>query len=377
MITKETEKLLRKTVARFVDREVRPVANELDEKKEFPWKLFRRCADLGFFGIRYPKEGGGTGGNTTLYNILCEELARGYMSLAAITAMQGLMCTNFIFKHGTDEIRETYFLPAMRGEKVGSFCLTEPDAGTDLTAIRTIAEPDGDGFVVNGVKNWITNAPVADMFTVLCLTDRKKGIRGANFFLVDRNAPGVSTAEAYPKMGTRAAVISEVAFENVRVPAQNRLGDEGRGIGNLMRILAEIRTMTAALSLGLARAAYEDSFRYVQERSAFGKPIGKYQAIRAKISDMATEIEASRLMLYWVTDMLDRGVPCLKESSMAKYFISEVACRACDEATRIFGAYSYSNEYDVNRYFRDTRFLLFGGGTSEILRDIIARELGL
>jgi alkylation response protein AidB-like acyl-CoA dehydrogenase len=377
MITQDTQNLLRKTVARFVDREVRPIANELEEAKEFPWELFRRAADLGFFGIRYPKEGGGAGGNATLYNIMCEELARGHMSLAAITAMQCLMCTDFIFKFGTPEIKETYFLPAMRGEKVGAFCLTEPDAGTDLTSISTIAERHGDEFVVNGVKTWITNAPVAEMFTVLCLTDRKKGIRGSNFFLIPRDTKGVFVSKKFPKMGTRAAVISEVAFDNVRIPLDHRLGDEGRGIGNLMRILAEIRTMTAALSLGLARAAYEDSFRYVQERVAFKKPIGKYQEIRGKISNMATEIEASRLMLYWVTDMLDRGQRCLKESSMAKYFISEVACRACDEATRIYGAYSYSNEYDVNRYFRDTRFLLFGGGTSEILRDIIARELGL
>jgi alkylation response protein AidB-like acyl-CoA dehydrogenase len=377
MITEETKTLLRKTVARFVDREVRPLANELEEKKEFPWALFHRAAELGFFKIRYPKEKGGGGGNASLYNILCEELARGYMSLAAITAMQGLMCTDFIFKFGTDEIKEKYFFPAMRGEHVGAFCLTEPDAGTDLTAIRTLAERDGDTFVINGLKTWITNAPVAKMFTVLCLTDRKTGIRGSNFFLVDRDMPGVHVSKKFPKMGTRSAVISEVAFDNVRVPFTHRLGAEGRGIGNMLRILAEIRTMTAALSLGLARAAFEDSLRYVKERTAFGKPIGKYQEIRGKITNMATEIEFSRRYLYHVTDLIDRGVRCTTEASMAKYFISEVACRACDEATRIFGAYSYSNEYDVNRYYRDTRFLLFGGGTSEFLRDFIARELGL
>ncbi len=376
-MNQDAEKLLRKTVARFVDREVRPVANRLEEAKEFPWELFRRAAELGFFRIRYPRDRGGAGGDATLFNIICEELARGYMSLAAITAMQSLMCTDFIFKFGTDEIREKYFHPAMRGEKVGAFCLTEPDAGTDLGSIRTIAERDGDSYVVNGLKTWITNAPVADMFTVLCLTDRSQGLKGANFFLLDRATPGLSVSKKFDKMGTRAAVIAEVVFENARIPISHRLGDEGRGIGNLMRILAEIRTMTAALSLGLARAAYEDSLRYVKERHAFGKPIGTYQLMRAKIANMATEIEASRLMLYWVTGMLDRGQKCVKEASMAKYFISEVACRACDEATRIFGAYSYSNEYDVNRYFRDTRFLLFGGGTSEILQDIIGRELGL
>ncbi len=377
MIKEETKSLLRKIVARFVDREVKPVANDLDAAEEFPWDLFRRAADLGLFKVRYAREKGGAGGNATLYNIVCEELARGYLSLAAITAMQGLMCTDFIYKYGTEAIRDKYFHPAMRGEVVGAFCLTEPDGGTDLTAIRTMARREGDRFVLNGVKTWITNAPVAKMFTVLSLTDDREGIRGANFFLVDRDMPGVQVSKKFPKMGTRASIISEVAFEDVSLPLDHRLGDANRGIGNLMRILAEIRTMTASLSLGLARAAYEDSLRYVQERVAFGKPIGKYQEIRAKIANMATEIEASRLMLAWVTDKLDRSERCLKEASMVKYFVSEAACRACDEATRIFGAYSYSNEYDVNRYYRDTRFLLFGGGTSEILRDIIARELGL
>ena len=373
----DTEILVRKVVARFVDEEIIPVAKDLEDAEEFPFEMFRKIAGLGAFGIRYPPEVGGGGGNTVLYNIMCEELARGSMSIGAITAMQALMGTNFIHKYGTSEHIENYLKPAIRGEKVAAFCLTEPDAGTDLTGIRTTAVRDGDEYIINGMKTWITNGPVADMFTVLCQTDKSKGIRGVNFFLVYRNNDGVSVSKPFDKIGTRAAIVSEVAFDNVRIPLVNRLGDEGRGIGNLMRILAEIRIMTASLSLGLARAAYDDGYRYAKEREQFGKPIGKFQAIRMKISTMATEIEASRHFIRHVTRMIDRGENALKEASMAKYFVSEVACRAADEATRIYGSYSYSNEYAVSRYFRDTRFLLFGGGTSEILQDIIARQLGL
>lgn len=377
LIGKGAEELLRTVMVRFVDREIIPVAKEIDEREEFPFELFRKLADVGAFGIRYPAEAGGGGGNTTLYNIMCEEIARGSMSMATITAMQALMGTNFIYEYGTPEHHEKYLKPALKGEKVAAFALTEPDAGTDLTSIRTTAVRDGDGYVINGTKTWITNAPVADMFTVLCQTDRTKGIRGVNFFLIDRRSDGLSVSPKFDKIGTRAAVISEVAFDDVHIPLENRLGDEGRGIGNLMRILARIRIMTASLSLGLARAAYDDSFRYASERVQFGKPIGKFQAIRMKIASMATEIEASRHLIDHVTRMIDRGDNALIEASMAKYFVSEVACRAADQATRIYGSYSFSNEYAVSRYYRDTRFLLFGGGTSEILQDIIARQLGL
>lgn len=376
-IDEDAEHLMREVIARFVDREIIPVANELDDQEEFPFEMFRKLADIGAFGIRYPSSVGGGGGNATLYNIICEEVARGSMSLAAITAMQGLMGTNFIFKYGTDEHHEKYLKPAIRGEKVAAFCLTEPDAGTDLSAIRTTAVCKGDEYVLNGTKTWITNAPVADMFTVLCQTDRTKGLKGVNFFLVDGKNEGLSVSQKFDKIGTRASVISEVALNDVHIPLVNRLGDEGRGIGNLMRILARIRAMTAALSLGLARAAYNDSFNYAREREQFGRPISKFQAIRMKLATMATEIEASGHFVRHVGHMIDRGENALKEASMAKYFVSEVAVRAADQATRIYGSYSYSNEYAVSRYYRDTRFLLFGGGTSEILQDVIAKQLGL
>ena len=372
----ETEALMRETMAGFVDQHVRPVASEIDEKAEFPHELFRKLAEMEIFGIRYPESVGGTGGDATLFNIVCEELARGSMSLAALTAMQCLMGTNFIYKYGTPQIHEEFLKPAIRGEKITSFALTEADAGSDLTNISTIALKEGDEWVINGSKTWITSGPVADVFTVLALTDRERGLKGSNFFLVPANLEGVTASNKIPKFGTRAAVNSELAFNDVRIPLEYRLGDDGRGIGNLFRILAEIRTMTGALSLGLARAAFDDSVQYAKERVQFGQPIGKFQAIKMKIGTMATEIEASRHFLYHVTKMIDEGENVLKEASMVKYFISEVACRACDEATRIYGSYSFSDEYPVSRYYKDSRFLLFGGGTSEILQNNIANEYG-
>jgi len=372
------EELLRRTVAKFVENELIPVAGEIDEKAEFPWEMFRKLAALGAYGIRYSKEYGGAGANTTMFCIMCEELARGSMAVAAFTAMQCLMGTDFIYRYATEENKKKFLIPAIKGEKVVAFALTEPEAGTDLFGgVRTTAKKVKDGFIINGMKTWITNAPYADCFTVLCQTDKSKGARGLNFFLVGRDTPGLSVSPAFHKMGTKGTEISELAFDDCHIPHENMLGAEGRGLGNLAAILAEIRTMTAALSLGLARAAYDAALQYAKERTQFGRPIGKFQAIQMKIGSLATELEASRLILYNTTRMLDQGKNCIKEASMAKLFVSEVACRAADEATRIYGSYSYSMEYPVQRFFRDTRFLLFGGGTSEILQTIIAREEGL
>jgi len=291
--------------------------------------------------------------------------------------MQGLMGTNFLFHFGTDELREKYFHPAMRGEKIACFCLTEPEAGSDLGNVSTSAIRTDYGFVINGMKTWVTNGPVADFYTVLCQTDPAKKFRGLNFFFVPRDTPGVSASKPFDMLGTRSTLISEVAFKDVRIPHEHMLGAEGKGMSNLMTILAEIRTMTAALAIGLQRAALDDSIRYAKERVQFGSTISKYQLIQAKIANMATDLEASKLLTYRTTQMIIDKIPCVKEASMAKYFATEAACRATDEATRIFGAYGYSMEYTAQRYFRDSRFLLNGGGTHEILQTNIARWVGL
>ena len=377
MVRSNPEELIRKNMARFVDYELIPKAKEIDEKGEFPWEMFREIGKMGIFGIRYPKDKGGSGGNTTLYCIICEELARGLMSVAAITAMQCLMGTNFLFHFGTDEMREKYFLPAMRGEKVASFCLTEPEAGSDLGNVSTSAIKTDEGYLINGMKTWVTNGPVANFYTVLCQTDPAQKFRGLNFFFIPKETPGVSVGKPFDMLGTRSTPISELAFKDVFIPHENMLGAEGQGMSHLMSILSEIRAMTAALAIGLHRAALDDSIRYAHERAAFGRTISKYQLIQAKVANMAVDLEASKLMTYRATHMVDNKIECMKEASMAKYFATEAACRAADEATRIFGAYAYSMEYTPQRYYRDNRFLLYGGGAHEILQPNIARWVGL
>jgi len=374
MIRSNAEELIRKTMAGFVDEEVIPVARELDEKGEFPKGLFKKLADMGVLGIRYPRKVGGSGGNTTLYCIAMEELARGLLSLAAITAMQGLMATNGLYLYGTQEMHEEYLFPALRGEKIGAFQLTEPEAGSDLSAVSTRATKTKDGWVINGMKTWSTSGPYGDFHTVLCQTEPGKGLKSLMFFFIPADTPGFSHSKKFETLGTRTSSLSEIYFNNCHIPPEYMLGKLGRGLDVLLTILAEIRVMTASLALGLHRAAMDAAIKYCKERSQFGKPIGKYQLIQAKITKMAVNLEAGRLMVSKVTHLIDNKVSCLNEATMAKYFTTESACSACDDATRIFGAYGYSMEYDVQRYYRDNRFLLYGGGTHEVLQTTIARE---
>ncbi|MCG6879326.1 MAG: acyl-CoA dehydrogenase family protein [Deltaproteobacteria bacterium] len=377
MLRSNAEDTVRKSMAMFVDNEVIPQAKEIDASGEFPRGMFREMARMGVFGLRYPADQGGSGGNTTLFCISCEELARGLMSLAAITAMQSLMGTNFLFHFGTDELRETYFLPAMRGEKVACFCLTEPEAGSDLGNVSSRAEKTDEGYRLNGMKTWVTNGPVADFYTVLMQTDPKKKFRGLNFFFVPGDTPGFSRSKPFDLLGTRTTPISEIAFKDCLVPHHHMLGAEGRGLSNLLSILAEIRAMTAALAIGLQRAAMDDSIQYARERVQFGQTISHYQLIQAKVANMAVDLEASKLLTYKATHMIDEKKDALTDASMAKYFATEAACRASDHATRILGAYAYSMEYSAQRYYRDNRFLLYGGGSHEILQTNIAKWVGL
>jgi alkylation response protein AidB-like acyl-CoA dehydrogenase len=377
MLRADVEKLQRKVMAKFVDEEVIPTAREHDESGEFPYDLFKKLADMGVLGIRYPKAVGGSGGNTTVYCISMEELARGLLSLAGTTAMQCLMATDGLYRYGTDEMHETFLRPALRGEKIGAFQLTEPEAGSDLANVRTRAIKSGDGYVINGMKTWSTSGPIGAFHTVLCQTDPDEGLKGMMFFFIPADTPGFSHSKRFDMLGTRTTQMSEIYFNNCRVPLEYRLGEEGRGLNVLLTILAEIRVMTACLALGLHRAAMDASIKYCKERVQFGKPIGKYQLIQAKIANMAVNLEAGHLMAYKVTHLIDDKVSCLNEASMAKYFTVESACKAVDDATRIHGAYGYSMEYPVQRYYRDSRFLLFGGGTHEVLQTTIARQYGI
>jgi alkylation response protein AidB-like acyl-CoA dehydrogenase len=373
----EEQELFRKSVRDFVEKEIFPAAREMDERGEFPMAQFRRCGTLGYFGLRYPESAGGMGADFTTFCLMAEEIARGSLALAAAVSMQCLMGTDFVYRFGTDDHKARLLAPALRGEQIGTIAMTEPDFGSDLGGITARAIRDGDGWALSGRKMWITSATVADFFTVAAKTDPDAGFKGIDMFLVERGMPGLSVGKRIEKMGVRASETSELILEGVRVPPENLLGEQGTGFRNLSAILGEIRTMTGALALGLAQAALDASIRYSHERVQFGKPIGAFQAIAHKVAEMGTQLEAARGLVYRAAWQIDAGKPDMKLASMAKLFATEMANKAADECTRIFGSYGFAMEYDAQRYFRDARFLLYGGGTSEILRGIIARELGV
>lgn len=371
----EEHELLRQQVRRFVEAEVLPTARKRDESGDFSLNLFRKMGDLGFFALRYPEELGGSSAGSISLAILLEELSRGDLSLAAACQMQCLMGTDFVYRFGTSDHHERLLKPALRGEKIGTICMTEPNAGSDLGAITTRAQKKGGQWILNGQKNWVTLGPQADFFTVAAKTDSNAGFKGIDIFLVEKGMSGFSLGKAMPKLGTRAAPNTELYFEDCVLPAENIMGEEGTGFANLSKILNEIRVQTGALSLGVAQAALTDALRYANERVAFGKPIRKFQGISFKLAEMAAALESSRLHVYRAASMIEEEKPCTKEAAMAKLIASEAANEITDKAMRIFAAYGFSMEYDVQRYFRDARFLLLGGGTSEILKSIIDREL--
>jgi butyryl-CoA dehydrogenase len=370
----DIQKQIQLTFRDFVDRRVKPVAGKLDEEKKFPTELFKEVGDMGFFGMRYPENAGGSGLDIVSYSIAVIEMARGSLSLAAACTMQSLMGTYFLYRFGDKEIKENYFDEALKGNKIGGICMTEPNAGSDLMAIKTIAKVTEDGFILNGQKTWVTSAPVADFFTVLARTDNHEQL---SIFFVPSNLKGVLIGKSIEKMGVRASVTSEVSFSDVKLPKKYLLGEIGGGTKCLKEILAEIRIMTAALAIGVATAAYEDALKYANERSQFGKPIGKFQAVQMKFADMAVQLETAKLYVFFAATLSDQNKPRQKEAMIAKLYASEIANTICDEASRVLASYGYAVEYNIERYLRDARFTLIGGGTSEILKINIAKELGL
>jgi benzylmalonyl-CoA dehydrogenase len=366
----------RKTIARFVDAEVVPAADAIDASAEFPRRLFRRLGELGYLGLRYPEVYGGAGAGMVTYCLFAEELARGSLSLAAAAAMQSLMGTYFIYKYGSEDLRRRFLVPALRGETITTFALTEPNAGSDVANITTRAERSGDHYILRGTKTWVTNAPVADVLTVAAKTSAERGMKNIALFLLDRSArSGITLGKKIEKIAVRGSETGEIVLEDVEVPAEHLLGGETGGVEKIGTILAEIRVMTAALSVGLARAAYQAALAYARQRVAFGKPIVEHQAITFKLADMVTAIHGSLLMTYQAAGAIDAGRPMVREAAMTKLVASEMAVRVTDEAARIFASYGLATEYPAQRYFRDARFLLPGGGTSEILRVVIGREL--
>ena len=285
------------------------------------------------------------------------------------------MGTYFLQRFGSPELKERLFGPALAGEKIGTICMTEPGAGSDLFGMRTRAEEKDGGWLLNGQKMWITSAPVADFFTVFAKVGDPEG-KDIGAFLVEQENPGLVVGRSIRKMGVRASITSEVALDDCRVEASHVLGEPGKALGYLRAILDEIRIVTAAMAVGGARGALEESLAYAKERVQFGRPISKYQAIRFKFAEMATELEVARRMTYHAAGLSEADLPRTKEAAMAKMFASEAAFRVCDQAARIMAAYGYAMEYPIQRYLRDIRFTLIGGGTSEMMKMIIARELG-
>jgi butyryl-CoA dehydrogenase len=365
------------SVRAFVQREVLPAARGIDERDEFPRQLFRRCGELGYFALRYPEEAGGLGGDALTFILMMEALACGSLALAAVVGMQCLNATDLLFRLGTPAQKARLFGPALRGDCIGTLAITEPDAGSDIGGLTTVAQANGDAWVLRGRKMWITSATVADFFVVAAKTDPNLGTRGIDLFLVEKGMPGLSVGRRIEKLGTRGSETSEVVLDGVCLPPDHRLGTAGTGFRHLTTALGEIRAMTGALGLGLGQAALDAARRYALERVQFGRPIGQFQAIAHKLAAMATQLEAARWLVYRAAWQVTTGQPDIQLAAMAKVFATEAANKLADEATRIFGSYGFAMEYDAQRFFRDARFLLYGAGTTEILLGLIARQMGL
>ncbi|NMG43759.1 acyl-CoA dehydrogenase [Aromatoleum toluvorans] len=369
----DEQRAIRDTFARFCDERIAPQAAALDEAHAFPRALFRELGELGFFGMRYPESVGGTGLALTEFCLALTEVARGSMSLAGAVAMQSLMGTKFLQLLGNADIVERLFKPALRGDRIGAICMTEPNAGSDLESIATTATKVDGGYVINGQKTWITSAPLADFFTVFARAGEERKL---TIFLVEKEFRGLTVGREIHKMGVWALPTSEVAFNDCFVPDSHRLSkEEGDGEGHLRKTLAEIRIITGAMALGVARAALDEAVRYAGERQQFGKPINRFQAIQLKLAEMATGLEAATALVHRAAWLCDAKRPHHKEAAMAKLFATETAASICDQAARVLASYGYAMEYPVQRYLRDVRFTLIGGGTSEILKLVIAKEV--
>ena len=367
------QQAIRAAFARFTDERIAPRAAALDEAHAFPRELFGELAGLGLYALRYPEDVGGSGAGLVEFCLALEQVARGSMSLAGCAAMQSLMGTKFLHMLGNADVRARLFAPALRGEKIGAICMTEPNAGSDLEGIATRAERVDGGYRLSGQKTWVTSAPVADFFTVFA---RAGAERKLTIFLVERGSAGLVIGRSIEKMGVWALPTSELAFDDCFVPDSHRLSrEEGDGEAHLRKTLAEIRIITGAMAIGIGRAALDAAVQYAKERVQFGKPINRFQAIQAKLAEMATPLEAAVQLVYRAAWLRDAGRPHHGEAAMAKLFASETAAAVCDQAARVFASYGYAMEYPVQRYLRDVRFTLIGGGTSEILKLIIAKEI--
>lgn len=369
----EKKRVLRRRVRDFCEREIVPIAKEIDQEASFPWEVVDKMGKLGYFGIQAPPELGGAGMDTLSYTIVIEEISRACGALGLCTSVHNSVALFPILAFGSDEQKKRWAPPLARGEKVGAFCLTEPNAGSDASGIESTAIRDGDHYVVNANKVLVTNGGVADTCLIFTRTDPEAGRRGISVIVVERGTTGFKTGDLENLMGMRANPVASIRLTDCRVPKENLLGKEGMGLKIGLAALDVGRTGIAAQAVGIAQAALEASVHYANQRHQFGVPIANHQAIQFMIADMATEIEASRLLVHQAAKLRDRNKPFSQESAMAKLFATETSSRVTDKAVQIHGGYGYSKSYPVERYYRDARITRIYEGTAEIHRMVIAK----
>ncbi len=365
----------RQKIREFAEAEIEPKASSIDEKAEFPFDTMKKLGEMGVLGMVAPKEYGGAGYDTVSYSIAVEEISRVCGSTGITVAAHNSLGVYPIFLFGNEEQKKKYIPPLARGEKLGSFGLTEAGAGSDAAGTKTTAVLDGDSYVVNGSKCFITNASVGETFVFTAMTDKTKGYKGVSSFILEKGMKGFSIGKKENKMGLRGSDTATLNFEDLRIPKENLLGKEGEGFKQFMITLDGGRISIGAMALGIAQGAFDKALKYAKEREQFGQPIANFQAIQWKLADMATQIEAARHLIYDASELKDKGERFIKESAMAKLYASEVGRFVTHQAIQIFGGYGYMSEYPVERYMRDVKLCEIGEGTSEIQRIVIAREL--
>ena len=365
--------MMRKAIAEFVAKEVKPGISERDEKEEFSIELFQKMAAMGLAGIPMPEEYGGAGGDYLGYAIAVEEISKVDASAGVTISAHTSLCSVPIYEYGTEEQKQKYLVPLAQGKKLGAFGLTEPFAGSDAAGMKSMAVLDGDHYVLNGSKQFITNAGYADIYVIIAFTDKSKKSRGFSAFIVEKDTAGFTFGKKEKKMGIRSSATGELIFEDCRIPKENLLGKEGEGFKIAMSTLDGGRTGVAAQALGIAQGAFDEAVAYAKVREQFGQPISNFQGVSFKLADMAVQIEAARLLTYQAASLKDKKLPYAKQSAMAKLFASDIAMDVTVEAVQVFGGYGFSREFPLERFMRDAKITQIYEGTNEIHRLVISR----
>jgi butyryl-CoA dehydrogenase len=371
----EEQQMIRDTARRFAETELRPIATQIDKNGEIPLRIFKKMGEVGFLGRVIPPEYGGTGTDTVCYSIVIEEIARVCGSTALSVAAHNSLGCNPICITGNEAQKKKYLPGLASGEHLGAFCLTEPQAGSDASGTQTRAVKNGDKYVVDGTKIYVTNGALANSFVLTAMTSPDKGVHGISALIAEKSFPGFAVGTHEKKLGVRGSSTTEIVFENCQVPAENLLGEENKGFKVFMKTLDGGRISIASMALGLAQGAMEAAVEFAKNRQQFGQPIADFQAIQNMVADMATDIHAARIMIYDTSRMKDAGVNYSKESAMCKLFASEMAMRATANAIQIHGGYGYTSDYPVERMYRDAKLTTIGEGTSEIQKLVIARSV--